>query len=43
MRFLHPTRIVIRGAVALNGITLRTGDAAGANTKPSEILPFDLA
>jgi hypothetical protein len=45
---------VIRGAVALNGITLRTGDAAavnreeelaltGANTEPSEILLFDLA
>ena len=45
---------IIRGAVTLNGTTLREGDAAaveseekvvvaGANTEPSEILLFDLA
>jgi redox-sensitive bicupin YhaK (pirin superfamily) len=45
---------VVRGEVAVNGITLRTGDAAavtseetlaliGQNAEPSEILLFDLA
>jgi hypothetical protein len=45
---------VIRGAVTVNGASLRTGDAAavnredklvltGANSDPSEILLFDLA
>lgn len=50
----HAWLHVIRGAVTLNGSTLKTGDAAavseektlvlsGANAEPSEILLFDLA
>ena len=50
----HAWLHVIRGTVKLNGISLRTGDAAavdnearlaliGSDAEPSEILLFDLA